>query len=156
MICQVALPAENLLAWSGEILVSTRALQFSQDKVRRTKLSRKELTVPVHLFDVIILRNRQFVASFYSAALQHVAAIRSGHSFAKTMHAYAPANFWLISSFWHSVSLKSPELVSPGEPSDYTLKPKSRSNQASGLWKAIRFPGQSSPVAEYPALRHVS
>lgn len=139
MICQVALPAENLLAWSGEILVSTRALQFSQDKVRRTKLSRKELTVPVHLFDVIILRNRQFVASFYSAALQHVAAIRSRHSFAKTMHAYAPANFWLISSFWHSVSLKSPELVSPGEPRDYTLSQNQGQTKPPGFGKLFAF-----------------
>jgi hypothetical protein len=59
-------------------------------------------TVPVHLFNMIVLRDGQPEATLQSAALQDFASTGRFHAGTKAMHAHPAPDFWLVSSFGHS------------------------------------------------------
>lgn len=58
---------------------------------------------PVDTFDVLVGVNSQLVAPAQSPALEHCASVSRCHALAKTMHAQAPPDFGLISSFRHLI-----------------------------------------------------
>jgi hypothetical protein len=58
--------------------------------------------LPPGALDVFVGPRGQFVAAFEAAALEHSAAVRSGHALAKSVHAHAAADLGLIRSLNHS------------------------------------------------------
>jgi hypothetical protein len=54
------------------------------------------------MLDMRIAADGKAKSSLQSAALQNLASVGGGHALAKTMHAHAPSDFWLVCSLRHS------------------------------------------------------
>jgi hypothetical protein len=68
--------------------------------------NRGELTLPVGLLGVVVHQNREAMAAFGAAALDHISATPGGHPFSEPMDAHPAAHLGLVGSFWHVLSFK--------------------------------------------------
>jgi hypothetical protein len=77
----------------------------------QTKIRRAEELLPADVLDVIVHANGQSHAALQAPTLEYNAAIRSGHTLAKTMHAHAPPDLGLISTLGHLTYSKKDKLL---------------------------------------------
>jgi hypothetical protein len=83
-----------------------RSLSFPSVGEREETCNRGELALPVGLLGVAVHSNRDAMAALGAAALDHISATPSGHSFSKPVDAHPAANLGLVGSLWHLLSFK--------------------------------------------------
>jgi hypothetical protein len=82
------------------------SLSFPSSGERVETSNRDELAFPVGLLGVVVHQNREAMAAFGAAALDHISATPGGHSFSEPMDAHPTAHLRLVGSFWHVLSFK--------------------------------------------------